>query len=259
MTTAAERNGIYAPNTHIWTPSDRGRLESGGFRHALVRTDTDLREAGTLRARGLSIVHQLPDYWAANPHDNPHPGFLTLVDNLEGRAVDGEPAVADNEWNLRAPLSRWHAEQAARYYRAVWGLFKWHDPGQHTPLIYPALSPHVPESLYLWEGVEDLEADYYWPLGVHCYWQTDHQLTLCLARLELYAKLSPSLDPRIYVLEYANTDSTVPEEEKARQYVRFLTEAPASVVACYLFMLGGTPEWSAYFPSDVVLDALASL
>lgn len=259
MTTAKDRNGIYGPNTHVWTPQDFERIERGAFRHALVRTDVAKEALYDLRHQGIEIVHQLPDHWASDPHDSPTAGFLRLMEALEGRAEKGEPAVPDNEQNLQARLSYWHAEQWTRYYRALWALWKWHDPAQHTPIIYPAVSPNDPVSVLVWASITTYNPEWLWQYGAHCYWQNNDQLQTQLDRLHYIANVAPLPHGAIHVLEYANTDPNVPEEEKARQYVRFLTEVPEEVLDCYLFMLGGTPEWAAYFPSDVVLDALASL
>ena len=259
MTSPTSRNGIYGPNTPHWSTQDWERIARGGFRRLLVRTDVSPRMAEAARAKGLSLVHQFPDRWALGPGLIPSGTLVVSGELANERWAPGEPWVLDNEPNLLSRLSRWHAEQWVRYYRALWAYWQWVFPAQEHRLIHPALSPNVIESLELWENVIDFRAEWVWPLGVHCYWQDEAGLKRELDRLALYADVASITGGEIYVLEYANTNPTATEEDKAAQYVRFLTEVPDVVVACYLFILGGTEDWKAFWPSDTILDALAGL
>lgn len=271
------RIGAHMPNAHI-TPDDLCAFRIGGFEAAkLMYTDgTKHTPQDVMRLRALGVKHflvRLPDSvapdgrwkgdeeWAEECITAIHAFGDVGVTDFQ---LDCEPNLTWHPLNNRkvAEAWRWLTGQVVGMIRTAPGVndnvrlglapLAWNDKTYtHVENTW------IPEQLQI--------AHLFDFICIHSYWQDGQYFNHppyggnCT---EWHDKLMAGVDLPYVVTEWANTsEDPLIEMLRTKQYpawLRWIATKPY-VEGTYLWILGGTPDWAAHFPTDKVLRAIGTV
>jgi len=254
------KSGVYGANITHWQNSHWELLDQGRFTWAIVRSDCDPDIARACHQRDIQVIVQFPDRF--NAGDIPHPEEYAedCILKLHEFAEHSSIAILDNEPNLSAErCSRWWAEEYTRWYRALVACFRYHDRECHWKLVMPAMTGTARYNPLDWIRINRENFDESDSISAHCYWQTPTQMTF--RNYGGYHRLLHQYYPvkRIFITEYGNSNPEASPTDRASQYPAYLVTLPDYVTAAFVFILGGTPEWSLFHLTPEIARALGDL
>jgi hypothetical protein len=264
-------SGAHAPNA-AWTPADFQRFRLGKFRAVELMWYHTLDDVANLQTLGCEyFLVRLPDSvdgtgrWRG---DFEYAGIC--VDTIRKFAPLGiRNFQLDNEPNLTWPeasagIWRWLLDRVIHIIRASPGV-----PGDvrlglaplsWKPATWDSIQDFwVPEQRKLIEGHQFL--------CVHSYWQAAGHYNLPpFGGNATHFNFMFGGQLSILITEWANSihERGLPPDEveavRVQQYPQWLQWIATLpyVEATFLYILGGTPDWEGFWPSDNVLRAIAT-
>lgn len=264
-------SGAHGPNAP-WTPADLDRFALGGFRAVELMWYHTQQDVADLRALGCQyFLVRLPD---SVDHTGRWRGDLEYADMCVDTIRKFAPLgirnfQLDNEPNLTwpegtAPIWRWLLNRVVMLIRASpdapddvrLGL----APLSWKPATWATVEDSwVPEQRKLMDGHQFICVHSYWQKGSH------FNLPPFGGNATHFNFMFGGALP-IVVTEWANSVHEIfssPDEIETRrvqqypQWLQWISTLPY-VEATFLYILGGTPDWQGFWPTNPVLTALAT-